>query len=145
MLQESIATNVCTIMADSMDQAKFKCPRLRDFNSKLLSALFRPRLHCGGTWCHGRSLALAISDECLPKDSVIQMEQVARVLNAVYLDFNTLPLGFSYHADNTYRESKNRHFLAFIILLVALRVFRWGMASFLRVGHRCLSTFQNTF
>ena len=140
MLQESIATNLCTVMADSMDQAKFKCPRLRDLKSKLLSTLFRPRLHCGGTWCHGRSLALAISDECMPKDSVIQIEQVARVLNAIYQDFNTPPLGFSYHADNTYRESNNRHFLAFIILLVALRIFRWGMASFLRVGHRCLST-----
>ena len=89
MLQESIATNLCTVMADSMDQAKFKCPRLRDLKSKLLSTLFRPRLHCGGTWCHGRSLALAISDECMPKDSVIQIEQVARVLNAIYQDCNT--------------------------------------------------------
>ncbi|CAK9104005.1 unnamed protein product [Durusdinium trenchii] len=143
MLQQSMATNLCTIMADSMDQAKFKCPRIRDLNSKLLTSLFRPRLHCGGTWCHGRSLALAISDECLPKDSVIQMEQVARVLNSVYQDFNGLPLGLSYHADNTYRESKNRRFLAFAILLVALRVFRFSMASFLRAALIARHTFDN--
>ena len=135
MLQASIATNLCTVMADSMDQAKFKVPRIRDFKSKLLAKLFRPRLHCGGVWCHGRTLAMAISDECMPKDSVIQIEQVSRVLNSLFEEYGTLPMGFSYHADNTYRESKNRHFLAWLILLCALRVFRWTMASFLRPGH----------
>ena len=44
MLRVAVATNAICLMADGMDQAKFKCPRLRGrdniANSKLFQSLF---------------------------------------------------------------------------------------------------------
>ena len=82
---------------------------------------------------------LSISDMDLPKDSGTQMELLARGLNAVYNQYQTLPYGLHVQQDNTYREGKNRHFLAFAIMAVSLKIFRWSVASFLRVGHSSLT------
>lgn len=127
-------------MLDGMDQAKFKTPRVRQQPSKLFSQLFRPRLHVSGTWIHGKRLYFSVSDMDLPKDSGTQLEQLARALNAVCSEHSCLPLGLAIQQDNTYREGKNRHFLAFMILAVGLKMVRWAAANYLRVGHRYLET-----
>lgn len=142
LLRMAIATNSLCCMLDGMDQAKFKIPRVRGrdniSNSKLFSSLFRPRLHVAGTWIHGRRLTLWVADEDLCKNSTTQMEMLARCLSDVNNEHG-LPFGLCCQQDNTYREGKNRHFLAFCILLIGLKAFRWCVASFLRVGHSSLA------
>ena len=144
----AIATNSICCMLDGMDQAKFKIPRVRGrdniANSKLFNSLFRPRLHVAGTWIHGRRLTLWISDEDLCKNSTTQMEMLARCLSDVNTEHG-LPFGLCCQQDNTYREGKNRHFLALCILLVGLKAFRWCTASFLRVGHSHLALAYSVF
>ena len=126
-------------MQDAMDQAKFKCPRVRGQPvSKLWTKLYRPRLHVSGTWLHGRCFYLSVSDEDFCKDAVGEIEQLCRALDDLYGQHGTLPFGLSCHADNTYREFKNRHCIGFLILITALGIFRWTSASFLRVGHSYL-------
>ena len=137
MLQASVATSCICVMQDGMDQQKFKCPRVKQqvSHSKLWDKLFRPRLHVAGTWLHGYRLFFSIADEDLRKDSVSQMEQLMRAMSTFHAERGYLPFGLSVHADNTYRESKNRFFTSLLILLVALRVHRWVILSWLRVGH----------
>ena len=141
-LRVAVATNAVCLIADGMDQAKFKCPRVRGrdnaANSKLFTGLFRPRLHVAGVWIHGFKLTLYVADEDVCKNSTSQMEMISRALSQVKQQHGSLPFGLCIQQDNTYREGKNRHFLAFCILVVALRCFRWCTTSFLRVGHRSL-------
>lgn len=138
LLRVAVATNCLCCMVDGMDQAKFKLPRMRSednlSNAKAFASLFRPRLHVAGTWVHGRRLTLWVSDEDVCKNSTTQMEMIARSLSAVHNEHG-LPYGFCCQQDNTYREGKNRFFLAFCILTVAIRTFRWCIVSYLRVGH----------
>ena len=117
MLAASIATNLVCVMQDGMDQAKFCCPRVKGLESKsnLFSQLYRPRLHVAATWVHGRRFHIAVSDEDMPKDAVCEIEQLSRALDALFHDVG-LPMGLSCHADNTYREFKNRHCLSFMML-----------------------------
>ena len=131
-----MSTSLLCVNQDGMDQAKFKTPRCREQPSKMFLKLFRPVLHVAGTWLHGKRLYFAISDMDLPKDSETQCEQLARALSAVCNEHGRLPLGLAVQQDNTYREGKNRHFLGFVILLVALKALRWVSANYLRVGHR---------
>ena len=86
-------------------------------------------------------MTLFVADEDLCKNSTSQMEMIARALSNVKHQHGSLPLGLCLPQDNTYREAKNRFFLAFGILVVALRAFRWCTASFLRVGHSSLPAF----
>ena len=135
MLATSVSASCLCCIQDGMDQAKFRLPRIREQPSKLWSQLYRPRLHVAGCWIHGKRLYFGIAPEDLPKDSVCQIEQLARALNALREEHGALPLGLAVQQDNTYREGKNRHYLAFIILAVSLKMFRWAVASYLRVGH----------
>lgn len=131
----SSASNAICCMQDGMDQSKFRCPRSRKASSKLFAQLFRPKLHIAGVWVHGKRLLLSVSDEDCKKDAAAQMEQVSRALEMVWSEHQKLPDGFCMQCDNTYREGKNRHVVAFYILLCALKVFRWCVCSYLRVGH----------
>ncbi len=146
MMAASIATNLACVMQDGMDQAKFKCPRLGSQpQSKLLSTLYRVKLHVAATWIHGECLQLSVSDEDTCKDAAAEMEQLSRGLERVYQQYGCLPAGLCCQADNTYREMKNRHCMAYLILVQALGIFRWTMVSFLRVGHSHLHILGKEF
>ena len=137
MYTGSLATSLACVIQDGMDQSKFKCPRLRSKEtSKLLSKLYRPRLHVAASWVHGRAIYfVAISGEEMPKDATAEIEQLARSLDNVLSDCGSLPVGLSCQADNTYREAKNRHYIGFLMLMTVLKTFRFVLANFLRVGH----------
>ena len=134
-LQASVATNVVCIMADGMDQSKFKLPRVVERSSKLLQRLFRPTLHVSATWCHGYRLTFFVSDEELKKDSETQLEVLSRSISGLFDQFKSLPMGCVVQQDNCFREGKNRWVLSYAILMVALRVFRWFSCNYLRTGH----------
>lgn len=120
---------------DGMDQAKFKVPRVRGRHSKLFERLYRPRLHVAATWIHGESISFGVSDEDCRKDSTAQCELVSRAIDGVLARRGHLPHGLALQQDNTAREGKNQFFMAYLILLPALGVFRWVVASHLRTGH----------
>jgi hypothetical protein len=46
-----------------------------------------------------------------------------------------LPLGLHHQQDNCGREGKNQLMLRFLIMLVALGIFRWCVLAFQRSGH----------
>ena len=121
-----------------MDQSKFKCPRIREQQSKLFSRLFRPTLHVAGVWLHGRVLNLYVSDDSLCKDSQTQMEMFTRTISSVCDSGDRLAAGLAVQQDNTYREGKNQYVMSWLCLLVCLRVYRFTVANYLRKGHSAL-------
>ena len=98
-------------------------------------------MYVAATSVHGRRFHVAVSDEDMPKDVVCEID-LCRNLDALFHDVG-LPMGASCHSDKTYREPKNRHYLSFLMLLVALQTFRRTMANFLRVGHSALASCAN--
>lgn len=139
MMIASAASSCLCINIDGMDQSKFRLPRVaRVSQPKMLVGLFRPTLHVTGSWLHGVQLHFWVSDEDLRKDSETQQEVLSRTLAHVYQRFNTLPLGCALQQDNCYREGKNKHIVAHMIILVALRCFRFCVLNFLRTGHSLL-------
>jgi hypothetical protein len=135
LLKISIQTSILTLMADGMDQAKFKLPRVKDRKSKMWAKLFRPMLHLAACYLHGFTLDFFVSPADLKKDSETQIEMLSLTLEKVFDTHGSLPLGFSLHQDNTYREGKNQYACAWICLLVVLHVFRYTLSSFLKPGH----------
>lgn len=133
-----MATSIATLIQDGMDQAKFKCPRLKTSQSKTMQRLFRPRLHLSACWLHGAAVYLYVSDEDCKKDSQAQLEQLSRTLSDALATVGDLPQGVAWQQDNTYREGKNQFTMAYACLLVALGTFRHFTASYLRVGHSAL-------
>ena len=118
-----------------MDQAKFKIPRVRCRSSKLYTKLFRPRLHIAAVWGHGAEISFSIADEDLKKDSSTQCEIIARCIDSILAQHQTLPQGLALQQDNCVREGKNQYLMSTLCLWVACGTYRWATASFLRVGH----------
>lgn len=109
----STASNAICVMQDGMDQSKFRVPRVRTAKSKLFSSLFRPQLHIAGSWIHGKTLLLSVSDEDCGKDAAAQLEQLSLALETVWAEHRKLPLGLCVQCDNTYMEGKNRFVIAY--------------------------------
>ena len=131
----SVASSCLCIIADGMDQAKFKLPRVRERKSKLFLRLWRPKLHVAAAWAHGSQICFSVSDEDLKKDAATQCEIVGRCIDSVLERSQGLPHGLAVQQDNTVREGKNQFFMVFMIMAVALGSFRWSIANFLRKGH----------
>ena len=141
----SVASSCLSLVADGMDQAKFKIPRVRCRSSKLYTKLFRPRLHIAAVWGHGAEISFSIADEDLKKDSATQCEIIARCIDSILAQHQTLPQGLALQQDNCVREGKNQYLMSTLCLWVACGTYRWVTASFLRVGHSafgiCLAGF----
>jgi hypothetical protein len=126
-------SQVC-IIADGMDQAKFRVPRIL-VKTHALDKLLRPALHVQGAWCHGLGYHIAVADADMPKDTNNNVEVVARLLDQVYLRHKGLPLGLHLQQDNTSRECKNSLILRFACKLVGLGIFQWVTLAYLITGH----------
>ena len=134
-LSTELSSSVLCCIADGMDQAKFRCPKVKGRPSKSLEALYRPTLHCAGFWIHGHQLRLTVANEDLKKDSVTQLELMFLALSSLREQHNKLPLIFHLQQDNCFREGKNQYVGAAMILLVILKVFRGTALGYLRTGH----------
>ena len=143
VFEGSFMTNLLTIMQDGMDQAKVKTPRVADRYTKLLSSLYRPMLHLAGSWIHGHRLNLYISDPDLKKDSETSIECLCLSLQSLFSELRSFPLGCVLQQDNTYREGKNQFMAAFMIILVAINVFRFCVLGYLVVGHSSQVNYEN--
>lgn len=131
----SVMTNVMCMISDGMDQAKFKIPRTLNLKSKLLDKLYRPNLHLAAVWIHGYRLYFYISDADLKKDPNTQIEMVSRSISDVFQSVGQLPAGLVSQQDNCFRDAKNQYYLAFMLMLVVLDIFRYTLTSFLGTGH----------
>ena len=131
----SVSQSVLTLIADGMDQAKYKCPRVRTRSSKTFEKLWRPKLHVGAVWVHGEVLSFFVQDEDTLKNSSNQIGMISRALDECLTSHGCLPHGLSVQCDNTCRESKNQFFMAWAAMQVALGVFRWCVANYLITGH----------
>ena len=143
LFEGSFMTNLLTIMQDGMDQAKVKTPRVADRYTKLLSSLYRPMLHLAGSWTHGHRLNLYISDPDLKKDSETSIECLCLSLQSLFSELRSFPLGCVLQQDNTYREGKNQFMAAFMLILVAINVFRFCVLGYLVVGHSSQVNYEN--
>ena len=130
----AVSSSVLTICVDGMDQAKFRIPRQK-VRSHAFERLYRPALHVQGVWAHGFGYRLAVSDADAKKDTVGNVETIARMLNDYFAHFKTLPLGLHIQQDNTSRECKNQKMLKFATSLVSMGVFRWVTLAYLVTGH----------
>ena len=103
-----IASSMCCLIIDGMDQAKFRVPRISTSMRlpKELAKLRRPACHLVGTWVQGAVLQFSVSDENVLKNSETQCECIARALQEMYARVGSLPLGLHIQADNCCREGK---------------------------------------
>jgi hypothetical protein len=127
--------SVLTVIADGMDQAKFKVPRLLGPKVKALDNFPRPALHNAGVWAHGHCFHLSISPPDVPKDTNTNIEAISRVLDAVLERCKSLPNHLMLQLDNTCRDNKNQKMFRWGIRCVQTGVFRSVTLHFLRKGH----------
>ena len=95
------------LIADGIDQAKFRIPRILT-KGHALDSLLRPALHVQGAWCHGFGYDLAVADADMAKDTNNNVEVIARLLSHIYDTHKGLPQGLHLQQDNTSRECKNQ-------------------------------------
>ena len=127
--------SVMTIIADGMDQSKFRVPRWGPIKLKALDSFPRPALHVAGVWCHGHSLQLGVSTPDVPKDSNTNIEMLSIMLDSVLGKGKQLPQHLHLQLDNTSRENKNQKVFRWCMVLVLRGVFRSVSLNFLRKGH----------
>ena len=136
VLQTDLSSSILTVIMDGMDQAKLRVPRHGYQRvTKTVEKVFRPALHLAATWLHGVKLHMAVTDEDIKKNSDTQQEMLTRALCSLLKQCTSLPLGFHLQQDNCFREGKNQFVANFMIMLVALGVFRWTSMGYLRTAH----------
>ena len=120
-LSRTVGSDQLTLMVDGMDQSKFMWPRGACVKTKEMAAWSRPRCHVIGAWAHGHGIFFGLTRPDLPKDSTTHIELVAYILTRLKNDMGVTleDTRLSLQCDNTVRECKNNHMLAFLSTLVA--------------------------
>lgn len=125
-----------TIIADSMDQAKFAYPRGDVFRSKDLGSFQRPRAHITGVIAHGHLTLFSVSSQDLRKDSNTMVELVSHTLTLLsQRGYNLRKCSLSVQCDNTTRELKNNPMMKYLCYLVSNSVVAKASLCALRTGH----------
>ena len=131
----SLSCSVLTALADGIDQAKFRVPRVLAKTGEM-DKLIRPALHVHCVWAFGFAYDLSVADADVPKSTCTSFEALARMLNTVYDRCGgKLPLGFHLQQDNTWQYCRNSKVIKFATALVAKGIFRWVSLGYLVVGH----------
>jgi intracellular sulfur oxidation DsrE/DsrF family protein len=124
------------LIQDGMDQSKFQAPRSSLVRAKVFESFNRPRLHVAGVICHGRHVALYLSEPDVAKDSNTSCEILAHTLHELAqqgVDLSACKV--TLQADNTSREVKDGILMRFVAALVSDQIISAGRLSFLRSGH----------
>ena len=126
---------ICLIQ-DGMDQAKFMVPRHPMLRAKSMESFNRPKLHVAATICHGRHVAVYLSEPDVAKDSNTSCEMLMHCLHELAKSGVVLSAcRVNLQADNTCREVKNGIVMRLMAALVSDGVIQSGRMSFLRSGH----------
>lgn len=117
----SLLCSLIYYRVDGVDQAKFRVPR---DNTKThgTDALIRPALHVQGCWAHGFGFHLAVADPDVKKDTVTNVEVIARMSESIYVKHGALPLTLVVVQDNCARECKNQNILKVFAKMVLLKI-----------------------
>ena len=90
----------CVLRVDGVDQAKFRIPRVTR-KTHGFDKLIRPALHVQGCWSHHMGFHLAVQDADMKKDTVSNIEVIARMLESMFLAYQALPETLVIIQDNT--------------------------------------------
>ncbi|XP_066267510.1 uncharacterized protein [Branchiostoma lanceolatum] len=124
-----------SLIIDGMDQAKTFLPHFVGDKSKDITSADQMKVHVSGVISHGHGLRATYLDFFEYKhDSNLTLNLLLKVLRALSLE-KPLPPILYIQADNCYRENKNKFMLAFLDMLVHMKIFREVQLSFLIVGH----------
>jgi hypothetical protein len=110
--------SILTVMLDGMDQAKFKLPHQRRNKVKSMDRFMRPSTHVGGVWAHGYAYHLHATLPDVPKDPVLNIESLAKVLDATLKIAGKLPQTLWLQQDNAPSQCKNVTMFLFAIRLI---------------------------
>ena len=129
---------VLLIIFDGIDQAKFAWPRSRFLTSdnKDFGSMHRPRLHIWGLLVHGVMAVITVSHADMFKGGATAVEILAWTLSELTRTGADLSdMNLYVQMDNTASSNKNNTVLAFLAMLVGLRLVGSAYATFLRAGH----------
>ena len=126
-----------TFIQDGLDQNKLLIPRGRMMRAKCFEKFLRPKLHLVAAICHGRHVALYLSEMDIPKDSNTTCEVISKTLHPLGEEpgVDLASVRITCQADNTCRETKNNIVARYMASLVSDRVVSEATMSFLRSGH----------
>jgi hypothetical protein len=127
--------SLLTMIADGVDQGKFRIPRLGRPRTHLLEKFPRPACHVQGVLAHGHALQLALSLPDVPKDTWSSVETLGRMFDAILAQHKTLPHHLHLQQDNCARDCKNQKMMKWICWLLITGIFRTVCLGFLRTGH----------
>ena len=131
-----LASSVLTCIQDGMDQAKLRIPKWGYQKiSKAATKLYRPAIHLSGCWLHGYRLFMFLSDEDVKKNSETQIEALTLALQDLFSNCSSMAMSLHVQQDNCPREGKNKYFVAYIMMLHILGIFRFTSLGFLRTCH----------
>ncbi len=137
--------SVLSIVADGMDQSKFKLPR-NTSASKDLEGLWRPQAHLFGITVHGVAEMFFLTSEDMKKNASATVEQLSVALertNDILQARNArMPQHIAIQMDNCIRENKNTTMLLWAAVLVCRKVFASISLNFFTVGHTHLDQDQ---
>jgi len=111
-------SSLLAVMLDGMDQAKFKLPHQRRSKVKAMDRFVRPSTHVGGVWAHGYAYHLHATLPDVPKDPVLNIESLAKILDATLAIAGRLPHHLWMQQDNASNMCKNITMFRFGIRLV---------------------------
>jgi hypothetical protein len=128
------------IIADGMDQAKWRLPRFPELRTpKSAAHIVRPTVIVEGVWIVGRRIDFYLMDKNQHHDSNSIQECVALSLEKAIASLTSrgldVPRCCIYLADNTVRESKNQYMLKYWAVHVARKKFDLCLQLHMRAGH----------
>ena len=131
---------VLVIWTDGMDQAHWNLPREAGHCAPRDWAKYqRPRAKVQGCWVFWWGVTFFIADHCMPHDSSMTCEVIARALEKVKTialrKRIAVPPELILWTDNTPRENKNSIVIAYLVTLIAKGMFRFTALMNFPKGH----------
>jgi hypothetical protein len=116
----SLSQHLITVMADGVDQSKFKIPKLRGLKLKAMDRFPKPAAHVGGVWVHGHCLQMHACMPDVSKDANLNIESISRALDSALeaSDSKSLPPHLWLQQDNAPNQCKNQKMFKWCIYLV---------------------------
>jgi hypothetical protein len=114
----SLTQSMLCVMADGMDQGKFRIPRTRGIKVKGMDSFPRPALHVAGVLAHGYALHLAVSLPDVGKDANTNIETMSLMFDSILEHRGKFPQHLWLQQDNAPNQCKNQKMFRWCIYLV---------------------------
>ena len=138
LIQRATDYDLLNLTIDSMDCAKWKCPR-NLAGTKEFSALWRPECTFTAVLTEGHSENFFLMNQNIVKDSDLMMTLLSRAIHRAVQHLQErnkpTPRMVRVHCDNAPGETKNQHVLRWLGWLVHRGIFEEAHLTSFRVGH----------